>query len=102
MATLAEIFQADFDAMTSELPTTITFGAQSGTCSFTELRESKQQQDAFYQEQGDAEATIDPSDFNPAIALNDTVTIASVSYRVSELITCPSGATQRLVLVRSL
>lgn len=102
MATLAELFQSDFEAQRDELPTTLTFGAQSGTCSFTELRESKQQMDAFYQNQGDAEATIDPADFSPAITLNDAITIGGTSYRVSETVLCPSGATQRLVLVKSL
>lgn len=102
MPTLAEIFAADFAAQAGELPTTITFGVQTATGSFTELRESKQQQDAFYQSQGDAEVVIDPSDFSPAVALNDVVSINAVSYRVSELVTCPSGATQRLILVRSL
>lgn len=102
MPTLSEIIQADFAAQAAELPTTITFGAQTATGSFTELRTSKPMGDAFYQEQADAEAMIDPSDFDPALAINDTITVNSVDYRVTALATCPSGATQRLTLVRSL
>lgn len=102
MPTLAEIIKAEFAAQAGELPTTITFGSQTAAGSFTELRTTKPMGDAFYQNQADAEAMIDPSDFDPAVAINDTITVNSVSYRVTELATCPSGATQRLTLVRSL
>ena len=102
MPTLPEIFAADFAAQAAELPTAITFGEQTATGSFTELRTAKPMGDAFYQNQADAEATICPDDFDPAVTINDVVEVDSVEYRVTEIAKCPSGATQRLTLVRSL
>lgn len=101
MATLAETFAADFKAQRDDLPTTFTFSGADYTGSFTELRTEKDMLDGAYSPQGDGELGIALDEFATAPALNDTLTIASVSYRVQARSNCPSGATATLTLVRS-
>lgn len=104
MATLAQIFAADEAAQRDDgIPLTFTFASSTYTASATDFRNAKEEQDAGYLMQSDAELRIILSEFASPPVPNDTrlLTINSVSYRVNGVTYGQDTVSATLALMRN-
>jgi len=79
---LATEMDADVDAIKDDIGVSVTFGAVTRTCLLNRQSKELDMGDAGYLSNFDLELVSVISDWTTAPAVNDKVTVASVSYRV--------------------
>ena len=102
MATLAEIMEADLEAQIGELATSYTFDGVTASGSLSDLSRQKGMELDGYMPGRTARLTIVLSDHASPPVENDSrlVTVASVTYRVSQREDSPNGIESTLTLTK--
>jgi len=100
MAIDTDILAADLDLLVADLPVTVTFGGTDYTGTMGEIGQETEMMESGYMPQADVELIVAQSEFAlvTAPAVNDKITIDSVSYRITRKDIDQSAAGFRFLL----